>query len=229
VRRAGPDLVQARSADGLGVEQGSLGFVEVAPQHVACPGDVQEHGGERVPGQIVQLTGHPSPLVGHRLVGQRPPGPLQLVDEATLALQGATQDEREPVGHDPGLPPDLLPGDRVAHDGHQPGNGGGSRGDAHRSRGRPEVPRHIEHHGHVEEEGPFDLARRRDHRRDRDEDQNREDLGGQARHQRPEDESSDRARHPHQLGSRPRVRPLAHHDDGESAADEPSQLRSPSS
>ena len=75
----------------LGVPQRPLGLVDVAAQHVPGAGDVEQHGGQRVAGQVVQLPGDAPPLLGHGLLGQRLPGLLQLVDERLLAAQEPAQ------------------------------------------------------------------------------------------------------------------------------------------
>ena len=104
----GADLVEAGPADGLGVDQGRVGLGEVAAtQHVAGAGDVQEHGGQRVPGEVVQLAGDAPPLLGHGLVGERLTGALELVDQPALLDLRAAEREDEEVGHRPRLPRDA--------------------------------------------------------------------------------------------------------------------------
>ena len=99
-----PDLVEARPADRLGVEQRPLGLGEVPAQHVPGAGDVQQHRRQRVPGEVVQLAGDASPLLGHLLVGERPTGLLQLLDQPLLAVHGPPEGQGEHVGESPTAP-----------------------------------------------------------------------------------------------------------------------------
>ena len=69
-RHGGTDLIEAGPTDRLGVDECTLGLVDVASQHVSGAGDVEEHSGERVPGQVVQLAGDASALFGHGLLGR---------------------------------------------------------------------------------------------------------------------------------------------------------------
>jgi len=64
------------------------------------------HGGQGVAGQVVQLAGDASPLLGHGLFGQRLPGPFELGDEHLLATEQPAHREREHVGRRPRCPGD---------------------------------------------------------------------------------------------------------------------------
>ena len=157
-RRA--DLVEARPADGLGVDERSLGLVEVAPEHVAGAGDVEQHGGERVAGQVVQLAGDPAPLLGHGLLGQRLAGRLELLDQLVLAAAGprpATNVKTEADVH--AVHPISASGTQLRgdHPRERRPPRPGSRRPGWSSRGATRV----EHHHHHEEERALEVARRR--------------------------------------------------------------------
>ena len=62
-----------------------------AAQHVAGAGDVEQHGGERVPGQVVQLAGDAPALLGHGLLGERLPGALRAARSAGAGGPGVAR------------------------------------------------------------------------------------------------------------------------------------------
>ena len=98
--------------DGLGVDERPLGLVDVASQHVARAGDVEQHGGERVAGQVVQLAGDAAPLLGDRLLGERLPGRFELRRSARWwRAQDATQREGEDGGRASTPPTRSRPSD----------------------------------------------------------------------------------------------------------------------
>ena len=86
-RHGGTDLIEAGPTDRLGVDECTLGLVDVASQHVSGAGDVEEDSGERVPGQVVQLAGDASALLGHGLLGELVAGGLELRDELLLSAE----------------------------------------------------------------------------------------------------------------------------------------------
>ena len=90
----GPDLVEARPTDRLRVDEGAIGLVEVAAQHVTGAGDVEEDGGQGVAGQVVELAGDAAALLGDRLFGQGALRLLELVDEKSLPPQEPTHGGR---------------------------------------------------------------------------------------------------------------------------------------
>ena len=107
-RDRGADLIEARASDGLGIDERALRLVDVAPQHVPGAGHVEHHGGERVAGQVVQLTRDPTALLGHGLLGERLAGRFELVDQLAMAVAGARpRTKREQRRRAPGRPPDL--------------------------------------------------------------------------------------------------------------------------
>ena len=178
-RHRGPDLVEARPADRLGVEQGPLGLVEVPAQHVTGTRDVQQHGGERVPGQVVQLAGDAPPLLGHGLVGEGAAGALELVDQPSLAVHRAARGvhvNRLAIAH--GFPADARVG--AQHLGDQPRQCDRHQHDRQRTRDRPEVRRRRVHHHHAEEERALQRPVAADGDGDRHDDEQREQLCRQA-------------------------------------------------
>ena len=75
------DLVEARPTDGLGVDEGALGFVDVPAQDMSGPGHVEQDGRQRVAGEVVELAGDALPLGGHGRLGERLAGRFELIDE----------------------------------------------------------------------------------------------------------------------------------------------------
>ena len=163
--------------------EGALGLVDVAAtEHVAGAGDVQQHGRQRVPGEVVQLAGDAPPLLGDGLVGERLAGALELVDQVTLADLRPAEGEDEEVGHRPGLPGDARVGREHLGRRPMPPMPRPTRDDR-RSGQRLQVRRRRERHHHDEEERPLQGTVAADGDGDGHDHQQSEDLRRQSRHE----------------------------------------------
>ena len=99
-----------------------------------------------------------------------------LNDQGLLAVQQPTDRECEGVGHDPGLPADVLL--RRQELGDDPRRCRGEGGDQGGPEGRFDVCRHVQDHQHAEEQHRFEYLADADDYEDRDDDEEGEHLGG---------------------------------------------------